>query len=217
MKFCLLEIWGDQEIQKQFEGSTRNKIIFEDISARLAERDVVRSADQCREKIKKLRGEYGQIQNHSNVSGRNRKTIRFLPQLDAILGHIRSSRASSRATLLLNRKKLKINIFNNLQLSVLFIGVSRFFMQNIISFVDTEYISDTPATPSASSVTTIALTPDDTSVHVVQSQASSLTEVSHSEPGTLAGSVVSNTPVRKGKKKRKRVDCEDDDSDNIIF
>ena len=89
-------------------------------------------------------------------------------------------------------------------------------MQNIISFFDTEYISDTPTTSSASSVTTIALTPDDPSVHVVQSQASSLTEVSHSEPGTSAGSVVSYTPVRKGKKKRKRVDCEDDDSDNII-
>ena len=90
-------------------------------------------------------------------------------------------------------------------------------MQNIISFVDTEYISDTPATPSASSIPTIALTPDDPSVHVVQSQVSSLTEVSHSEPGTSAGSVVSYTPVRKGKKKRKRVDCEDDDSDNIIL
>ena len=92
---CLLEVWGDQEIQNQFEGSTRNKKIFEVISARLAERDVVRTADQCREKVKKLRWEYKQIRDHNNVSGRNRKTIRFLPQLDAILGHRPSTQPKS--------------------------------------------------------------------------------------------------------------------------
>ena len=74
MRLCLLEIWGDQDIQKQFEGSTQNKKIFEDISARLAERNVVQSADQCHEKIKKLHGEYKNIRGH-NISGRNRKTI----------------------------------------------------------------------------------------------------------------------------------------------
>ena len=84
---CLLEILGDSEIQKQFEGSTRNKKIFETISKRLAERDILRTAVQYREKVKKLRAEYKQIHDHNNVSGRNRKTIRFLPQLDAILGH----------------------------------------------------------------------------------------------------------------------------------
>ena len=92
---CLLEVWGDQEIQNQFEGSTRNKKIFEVISARLAEHDVVRTADQCREKVKKLRGEYKQIRDHNNVSRRNRKTIRFLPQLDAILGHRPSTQPKS--------------------------------------------------------------------------------------------------------------------------
>ena len=92
---CLLEVWGDQEIQNQFEGSTRNKNIFEVISARLAERDVVRTADQCREKVKKLHGEYKQIRDHNNVSGRNRKTIRFLLQLDAILGHRPSTQPKS--------------------------------------------------------------------------------------------------------------------------
>ena len=71
---CLLEIWGDSEIQKQFEGSTRNKKIFETISERLAERDILRTAVQCREKVKKLRTEYKQIRDHNNVSGRNRKT-----------------------------------------------------------------------------------------------------------------------------------------------
>ena len=55
---CLLEIWGDSEIQKQFEGSTRNKKIFETISERLAERDILRTEVHCREKVKTLRKEY---------------------------------------------------------------------------------------------------------------------------------------------------------------
>ena len=33
---CLLEIWGNKDIQKQFEGSTPKKEIFEIISERLA-------------------------------------------------------------------------------------------------------------------------------------------------------------------------------------
>ena len=34
-----------------------------------------------------MRAEYKQIRGHNNVSGRNRKITRFLPQLDAILGN----------------------------------------------------------------------------------------------------------------------------------
>ena len=74
---------------KQFEGSKRNKKIFEVISARLAERDVVRTVDQCREKVKKLREElpccglefvcteYKQIRDHNNDSGRNSEIFFF--------------------------------------------------------------------------------------------------------------------------------------------
>ena len=42
---------------------------------------------QCREKIKRLKAEYKQIKSHNNRSGQNRKTCKFLSQLDAILGH----------------------------------------------------------------------------------------------------------------------------------
>ena len=90
-----MEIWGNSEIQKQFEGSTRNKKIFEIISQRLVEYDILRTADQCRKKVKKLCAEYKQIRNHNNVSDRNHKTIRFLPQLDAVLGHRPSTEPSS--------------------------------------------------------------------------------------------------------------------------
>ena len=89
-------------------------------------------------------------------------------------------------------------------------------MQNIIAFVGTECISDIAATPSASSILTIALTPDNLSEHVIQSQAFRLSEVSHSEPEASSNSVVSCTQVRKWKRMRKREDCEGDDSDNII-
>ena len=55
---CLLEIWGDSEIQRPLEGSTKNKKIFETISESLAERDILRTAVQCREKVKTLCAEY---------------------------------------------------------------------------------------------------------------------------------------------------------------
>ena len=58
---CLLEMWGDREIQKQFEGSTRNKKILETISERLAERDMLRTAVKCRVKVKTLCSEYKHI------------------------------------------------------------------------------------------------------------------------------------------------------------
>ena len=84
----LLEAWGDENIQAQLEGSTRNIKVCAAVAQTLLESTgVQRTAVQCREKIKKLKAEYKQIKNHNNRSGRNRKTCKFLPQLDAILGH----------------------------------------------------------------------------------------------------------------------------------
>lgn len=84
----LLEVWGDENIQAQLDGSTRNIKVYAAIAKTLLESGgIERTPVQCREKIKKLKAEYKQIKNHNNRSGRNRKTCKFLPQLDAILGH----------------------------------------------------------------------------------------------------------------------------------
>ena len=37
--------------------------------------------------MKKFKAEYKQIKSHNNRSGRNRKTCKFLPLLEAILGY----------------------------------------------------------------------------------------------------------------------------------
>ena len=84
----LLEAWGDENIQAQLDGSTRNIKVYAAIAQRLLESGgIQRTAVKCREKIKKLKAEYKQIKNHNNRSGRNGKTCKFLPQLYAILGH----------------------------------------------------------------------------------------------------------------------------------
>ena len=63
---------------------------FKLISERLAERDIHPTTIQCQKKVK-LRAEYKQIHDQ-NISGRNCK---FLPQLDAILGHRTSTEPMS--------------------------------------------------------------------------------------------------------------------------
>lgn len=84
---ALLGIWGEEDVQSKLDGATRNIKVFETIASRLKDLGYERTAVQCREKIKKLKGEYRKICTHNNLTGRNRKTIRHLDQLDSILGH----------------------------------------------------------------------------------------------------------------------------------
>ena len=54
----LIEVWGDDNIQAQLNGCKRNQDIFDKILSALLEDGFVKSGSQCRDKIKKLRGEY---------------------------------------------------------------------------------------------------------------------------------------------------------------
>ena len=56
----LIKIWGEEEIQRQQDGATRNIQVYEKIASRLSslENCRERTAIQCREKIKKLKGDY---------------------------------------------------------------------------------------------------------------------------------------------------------------
>ena len=57
----LVELWGDSEIQLQLEGCKRNQGVFQTIASLLNETGYERTYQQCREKIKKLRGEYRKV------------------------------------------------------------------------------------------------------------------------------------------------------------
>ena len=84
----LLEAWGEEGIQAQLDGATQNIKVYAAIVQTLLESvGTQQTAIQCHEKMKKLKVEYKQFKNHNNRSGRNRKTCKFFPQLEAILGH----------------------------------------------------------------------------------------------------------------------------------
>ena len=88
---ALISIWGDAEIQKQLDGATRNKSIFLNISRKLKDNGYERDWQQCRAKIKNLKGDYKKVKDHNGVTGNGRKTFKFYDKLDEILGHRSSS------------------------------------------------------------------------------------------------------------------------------
>ena len=67
------------------EGCKRNKQIYERISKELLVYGVQRSAEQCREKIKKLKSEYRKVKDGHKVTGNKRNNWKFLESLDRIL------------------------------------------------------------------------------------------------------------------------------------
>ena len=82
----LIHVWGNDKIQKELDGATRNKVIFDKISEEMKKEGYNRDWQQCKAKIKNLKGEYRAVKDHNNGSGRGRKTCKFFSELDAILG-----------------------------------------------------------------------------------------------------------------------------------
>ncbi|KAF4522590.1 hypothetical protein B566_EDAN012669, partial [Ephemera danica] len=68
----LLSIWGDKNVQNHLKRTFRNHNIFEDISDALRERGVLKTAEQCRLKIKKFKSKYRSIkEQYGNSEGSN--------------------------------------------------------------------------------------------------------------------------------------------------
>ena len=84
---ALISIWGDEGIQEQLDGATRNRSIYVNISKKLLESGFERDWQQCKAKIKNLKGDYKKIKDHNGVTGNGRQTCKFYDKLDAILGH----------------------------------------------------------------------------------------------------------------------------------
>ena len=56
--FKLISLWSEDIIQEQLEGCCRNSQVYCKIVNDLREAGYLRSLEQCRDKIKKLKGEY---------------------------------------------------------------------------------------------------------------------------------------------------------------
>ena len=84
--FKLIELWGDDRIQAQLEGCKRNKNVYKKIAGRMVEAGHEKTAEQCREKEKKLKAEYRKVKDSQNRSGAGRKSWKYLHAMDAVLG-----------------------------------------------------------------------------------------------------------------------------------
>ncbi|CAI5780061.1 Hypothetical predicted protein [Podarcis lilfordi] len=80
----LLDIWGEQKIQKLLQSSYRNMDTFQVIASEMAKRGHERTAQECRTKTKTMRRDYKKAKDNPSSLG-GRMTCPFYEQLDRIL------------------------------------------------------------------------------------------------------------------------------------
>ncbi|GAA6067252.1 1-aminocyclopropane-1-carboxylate synthase-like protein 1 isoform X1 [Tachysurus ichikawai] len=89
----LLQLWSDQAVQLELESCLRNQHVFNRIAVALHERGIYRTADQCREKIKKLKLDYRRMKENQQTP-RGARARRFYDVIDRVL----SSRTAASST-----------------------------------------------------------------------------------------------------------------------
>ncbi|KAM8939499.1 bifunctional phosphoribosylaminoimidazole carboxylase/phosphoribosylaminoimidazole succinocarboxamide synthetase [Pelodytes ibericus] len=81
----LLNVWSDERICRQLEGTFRNRELFEEISQRMMEFGVNRDWKQCRTKYKNLKYEYYAIRNNGAQQSLVAKSMKFYDEIDNII------------------------------------------------------------------------------------------------------------------------------------
>ena len=85
--FKLISLWSEDVIQEQLEGCRRNSLVYRKIADDLYEAGYSRSLEQCRDKIKKLKGEYKKVHDKRETTGEGRyPEWEFFDALDNVLG-----------------------------------------------------------------------------------------------------------------------------------
>ena len=67
--FKLISLWSQDVIQQQLEGCRRNSLVYQKIANDLGEAGYMRSPKQCRDKTKKLKGEYKKVCDKRETTG----------------------------------------------------------------------------------------------------------------------------------------------------
>lgn len=83
--YKLIELWGNDKIQSQLEGCKQNKTVYERVARSMCDAGFNKSAEKCREKAKKLKGEYRKIKDKHRITGEGRKKWKFLDAMDNVL------------------------------------------------------------------------------------------------------------------------------------
>ena len=58
---ALVGVWGQENVQSELDGVTRNRTVFERIAKEMRELGFERTWQQCRTKIKNLTQKYGKV------------------------------------------------------------------------------------------------------------------------------------------------------------
>ncbi|KAL5505999.1 hypothetical protein EMCRGX_G007556 [Ephydatia muelleri] len=90
----LVGVWGAADVQRQLDGVTRNKKIYQEIATSHNAYGYDRTWEQCRVKVKNLIQKYKQVKDRNGVTGETRRTCPFYNELDAILGNRAATRPS---------------------------------------------------------------------------------------------------------------------------
>ena len=83
----LIEVWGQEAIQKQLQECKRNQTVYEEVAKEMREAGYERTYQQCRDKIKKLKGEYKKEKDKQGRTGEGRTSWDYFDAMDAVLGH----------------------------------------------------------------------------------------------------------------------------------
>ena len=85
--FKLISLWSEDVIQEQLEGCRRNRSVYSRLADNLREAGFSRTLEQCRDKIKKLKGEYKKIRDKRETTSEGRyPEWEFFDALDNVLG-----------------------------------------------------------------------------------------------------------------------------------
>ncbi|KAG7454542.1 hypothetical protein MATL_G00260770 [Megalops atlanticus] len=82
----LIDIWGEDKIQRKLKACIKNRRIFVVISRKMFARGYPRTPEQCQSKIKRLRLSFLQCSSNCK-SGQEQKECKFYDQLKRILGN----------------------------------------------------------------------------------------------------------------------------------
>ncbi|XP_047431903.1 uncharacterized protein zgc:113263 isoform X2 [Mugil cephalus] len=81
---ALIDIWGDEEVQKALRGFVHNGHVYADISERMQDLGFSKTSEQCRWKVKSLRTNFRQCYDRKKCG--RRVDYKFYSQLEEILG-----------------------------------------------------------------------------------------------------------------------------------
>ncbi|XP_054480641.1 uncharacterized protein zgc:113263 [Anoplopoma fimbria] len=81
---ALMEIWGEEDVQKALRGSVHNGHVYADISERLRDLGYSKTSEQCRWKVKSLRNNFRHCYDRKKCG--RRVDYKFYHQLEEILG-----------------------------------------------------------------------------------------------------------------------------------